>query len=144
MFRSLLGTRRLLSRTPANTNTLLSPSPRIDKVYPLRYEAGRRIGRLLRLCLTLAALYAIAAGFFFWAMYQKPETFSRVMKPLGATTPFLFFPFETMWRQARAGHVHPGDAAPDFTLRLLDSKDTVTLSSFRRVQPVVLVFGSYT
>jgi hypothetical protein len=105
----------------------------------------QRIGRLLlRLCLTIAGLYAIAAGFLFWAMYQKPETFSRVMKPLGATAPFLFFPFETMWRQARAGNIHAGDAAPDFTLPVLDSKDTITLSSFRGKQPVVLVFGSYT
>lgn len=104
-----------------------------------------RIGRLLlRLCLAIAALYAIAAGFLFWAMYQKPESFSRVMKPLGAAAPFLFFPFETMWRQARAGHIHAGDAAPDFTLPVLDSKDTVTLASFRGRQPVVLVFGSYT
>jgi hypothetical protein len=77
-------------------------------------------------------------------MYQKPETFSRVMKPLGATAPFLFFPLETMWRQARAGKIHAGDAAPDFALPVLDSRDTVTLSSFRGMQPVVLVFGSYT
>jgi hypothetical protein len=104
-----------------------------------------RIARLLlRLCVTIAVLYAIAGGFFFWAMHQKPETFSRVMKPLGANAPFLFFPFETMWGQARAGKIHPGDVAPDFNLRVLDSKDTVMLSSFRGVQPVVLVFGSYT
>jgi uncharacterized membrane protein len=99
---------------------------------------------LLRLGLTLAALYVAAAGFFFWSMNQKPETFSRVMKPLGATAPFLLFPFETMWKQARAGHIHAGDAAPDFTLPILDSHDTVTLSSFRGRQPVALVFGSYT
>jgi hypothetical protein len=108
-------------------------------------KVNLHIGRLLlSLCLTIAALYATAAGFLFWSMYQKPETFSRVMKPLGATAPFLFFPFETMWRQARAGHIRAGDSAPDFSLPSLDSKDTVTLSSFRGRQPVALVFGSYT
>lgn len=37
-----------------------------------------------------------------------------------------------------------GDAAPDFTLPLLDGKSKVTLSSFRDKQPVVLIFASYT
>ncbi len=37
-----------------------------------------------------------------------------------------------------------GDVAPDFTLKSLDGKKSVTLSSFRGKQPVVLVFGSYT
>ncbi len=38
-----------------------------------------------------------------------------------------------------------GDLAPDFDLPMLGMKDTtVKLSSFRGVQPVALIFGSYT
>ncbi len=39
-----------------------------------------------------------------------------------------------------------GDAAPDFTLKLMDGKDdeTVTLSQFKGDRPVALIFGSYT
>jgi hypothetical protein len=77
------------------------------------------IGKLLpKLGLTLAVLYVVAAGFLFWSMYQKPETFSRVTQPLGASAPFLFFPFETIWKQARADHIQ---AAPDFTLPILNT-----------------------
>ena len=58
--------------------------------------------------------------------------------------PFLLFPFETMWKHARAGTLHNGDAAPDFRLPLLDGSSSVELSSFRGNRPVVLIFGSYT
>ena len=37
-----------------------------------------------------------------------------------------------------------GDVAPDFTLKTLDGKKTVTLSSFQGKKPALLVFGSYT
>jgi len=37
-----------------------------------------------------------------------------------------------------------GDVAPDFTLKTLDGKKTVTLSRFQGKKPVLLVFGSYT
>ncbi len=37
-----------------------------------------------------------------------------------------------------------GHAAPDFTLPLLHEKKEVTLSCFREMHPVVLIFGSYT
>ena len=37
-----------------------------------------------------------------------------------------------------------GQEAPDFILRTLDGKGTVTLSDLRGKKPVVLVFGSYT
>ena len=37
-----------------------------------------------------------------------------------------------------------GDKAPDFTLKTVDGKKSVTLSSFRGHKPVVLIFGSYT
>lgn len=37
-----------------------------------------------------------------------------------------------------------GDLAPDFTLTDSSGTETVTLSKFRGVKPVALVFGSYT
>lgn len=37
-----------------------------------------------------------------------------------------------------------GDLAPDFTLTDSSGAETVTLSQFRGVKPVALVFGSYT
>ncbi|NQT54514.1 redoxin domain-containing protein [bacterium] len=42
------------------------------------------------------------------------------------------------------GSLKVGDPAPDFTLKQLDGKGTVALSSLRGKRPVVLVFGSYT
>lgn len=46
----------------------------------------------------------------------------------------------------RRGHIvpKPGELAPDFTLQSPDGKTTVTLSSYRGKQPVVLVFGCFT
>ena len=38
----------------------------------------------------------------------------------------------------------PGDQAFDFELPLLDSGETVRLSTFAGERPVVLIFGSYT
>lgn len=37
-----------------------------------------------------------------------------------------------------------GDLAPDFTLFDIKGEESVTLSDFRGVKPVALVFGSYT
>ncbi|HEX4748517.1 MAG TPA: hypothetical protein VH302_03155 [Bryobacteraceae bacterium] len=91
----------------------------------------------------LVGLWAIGFAGFYYAMCQKPETFGNVMKHTGPA-PFLIFPFETMWKSARAGHVSVGDAAPDFTLPRLDHTGTVTLSANRGIRPVVLIFGSYT
>jgi hypothetical protein len=45
-----------------------------------------------------------------------------------------------LWRAKLA----PGDPAFDFELPLLETADTVRLSSFRGERPVVLIFGSYT
>jgi hypothetical protein len=44
----------------------------------------------------------------------------------------------------REGKLKPGDVATDFTLNVMHSNRTVTLSSFKNQRPVVLVFGSYT
>jgi hypothetical protein len=96
-----------------------------------------------RAALALIGVYFIALTGFYYAMRQTPETFGNVMKHTGPA-PFLLFPFESMWKHARAGDIHVGTAAPDFTLPLLDHSGTVTLSSLRGSKPVVLVFGSYT
>jgi hypothetical protein len=99
--------------------------------------------RLMRIATPLAALYLAVLAGFDYSMHQPPATFSRVMMHVGPV-PFLLFPFETMWKSARAGRLHVGDSSPDFTLPLLDHSGAVTLSSFRGQKPVVLVFGSYT
>ena len=98
---------------------------------------------LLRAAVVLAILYVAFVGLIWWAMNQPPETFGRVMKHMPDAI-FLVAPFETMWMHARAGHLQPGDSAPDFSLLKLDKSATVQLSSLTGKQPVVLVFGSYT
>jgi hypothetical protein len=98
---------------------------------------------LVRIAVPLAIAYGAALAFFDHAMHQPPEEFSRIMMKAGPI-PFLLFPFETMWKQARAGHLNVGDLAPDFSLPLLDHSEKVSLSTFRGKRPVVLIFGSYT
>jgi hypothetical protein len=103
-----------------------------------------RVRKLAGLALAGGALlYASALVFFDTAMHQSPEYFSGVMKHVGPI-PFLIFPFETMWKQARQGQLKAGDAAPDFNLPVLNGSEQIRLSSFRGSQPVVLIFGSYT
>ena len=99
--------------------------------------------RLLPITAGVVLVYLSVMAGFAYAMRLPPETFSRVMMHVGPV-PFLLFPFESMWKNARQGHVHVGETAPDFTLPLLDHSNQVTLSSFRGSKPVVLVFGSYT
>ena len=108
---------------------------------------GMRVSRktlLLRIVAVALVLYMAFAGYIVWAMHQPPETFARVMSHMPGPVVFLAFPFETFWTQVRAGELHPGDAAPDFSLLKLDKTDRVQLSSLTAHQPVVLVFGSYT
>ena len=106
--------------------------------------ATRKTGkRILQVAGALLALYAVALAGFYYAMCRPPEQFSRVMMHTGPV-PFLLFPFEAMWKSARAGHLKVGDRAPDFTLPLLDHSGSLTLSSLRGVRPIVLIFGSYT
>jgi hypothetical protein len=99
---------------------------------------------LLRIVTVALLLYIAFAGYIVWAMRQPPETFARVMSHMPGPVVFLAFPFETFWTHARAGELHPGDAAPDFSLLKLDKTERVQLSSLTAHQPVVLVFGSYT
>ena len=103
-------------------------------------KSGRWIATLAG---TLALVYVCAFGFFAFAMRQPPMQFAGVMSHVGPI-PFLLFPFESMWKQARRGTLQPGDAAPDFNLPLLGGSEKARLSSFRGKAPVVLIFGSYT
>ena len=95
---------------------------------------------------TLVVVFVLWLGFvsYMWrVMHRTPEQFGRVMMHLPWEV-FLICPFETMWTRARAGTVHIGDSAPDFTLAKLDKTGTVHLTDLDKAQPVVLVFGSYT
>jgi hypothetical protein len=103
--------------------------------------ARKILGRTL---VGLVVAYVCFGTFILWAMRQPPETFGRVMAKLPGPAPFLLFPFETAWMQARAGKLHVGDHAPDFWLMKLDKSERVKLSELNKAQPVVLVFGSYT
>jgi hypothetical protein len=42
------------------------------------------------------------------------------------------------------GKLKPGDLAEDFSLKVARGDEKITLSRFRGVRPVALVFGSYT
>jgi hypothetical protein len=99
---------------------------------------------LLRLFLGAAIVYFSFGTFVWWAMHQPPATFGRVMAKMPGPVPFLLFPFETAWLHARAGTLHTGDPAPDFSLLKVDKSERVQLSVLNQRQPVVLVFGSYT
>jgi hypothetical protein len=98
---------------------------------------------LFRAAVVLVALWIAFVGFIAWAMHQPPETFGRVMARMPVAAYFVI-PFETLWTRARAGALQTGQAAPDFSLGMLDKSATMQLSSFRGKEPVVLVFGSYT
>ena len=96
--------------------------------------------------LSLCAVFILWLGLvdYIWrAMHRTPEEFGRVMMHMPWEV-FLVVPFETMWTRARAGSVNVGDAAPDFTLTKLDKTGSVQLSALNHVQPVVMIFGSYT
>jgi hypothetical protein len=99
---------------------------------------------LLRLLVGLISGYVCFGAYVCWAMHQPPETFGRVMAKMPGPIPFLIFPFETAWIHARAGTLQVGDRAPDFSLLKVDKSERVQLSLLSQMQPVVLVFGSYT
>ena len=106
----------------------------------LMRKPGKRTLSVIAVVLLL--LWGSFLVFIGWAMRQPPEKFGRVMKHMPMPA-FFLFPFETMWTQARAGSVQPGDMAPDFRLPTQDHQSEVELS-WLRGKPVVLVFGSYT
>jgi hypothetical protein len=99
---------------------------------------------LLRSVAALALLYAASCGGLAWLMLQPPETFGRIIRHLPMPIVWGVLPSPTIWLWARKGTLHEGETAPDFTLATYDRQGSVTLSSFRGKEPVVLVFGSYT
>jgi hypothetical protein len=96
-----------------------------------------------RVLVVVFILWIVFISYMFRIMHRSPEGFARVMMHLPWQV-FLICPFETMWTQARAGTIHIGDAAPDFTLTKVDKSGTVRLSELNKTQPVVMIFGSYT
>jgi hypothetical protein len=106
----------------------------------------KSVGRMsLRVFAVIAVTWLLCCGVLFQIMRQPPETFGRFMAKLPGPVPFLLFPFETLWMEARAGHLKVGDRAPDFSLTRLDKSATVQLSNLTAQRaPVVLIFGSYT
>ena len=101
--------------------------------------------KLTKWLAVLVVLWLLACGALFGIMRQPPETFARVMARVPGPVAFLVLPFETLWTRARAGTLHVGDTAPDFSLLKLDKSAQVRLSGFSsQGKPAVLVFGSYT
>jgi hypothetical protein len=98
---------------------------------------------LTRTLVIAVGLWLCFLGYIGWAMRQPPEVFGLVMSRMPMPAYFLF-PFETMWTQARNGHLNVGDIAPDLSVKTLETKTSVPLSSLWAAKPVVLVFGSYT
>ena len=114
-------------------------------VFNMRLKLSPFVKKLLiGLFVGLLVAY-FALGAFIWrAMRQPPDAFGRAMARMPGPVVFLLFPFETLWTHARAGTLHAGDPAPDFSLLKLDKSQRVQLSELNQQRPVVLVFGSYT
>jgi hypothetical protein len=98
---------------------------------------------VLRVLAVLLAAYLLLSAALFAIMIQPPARFAGIIAKLPAPL-FMILPFPPLWSIARAGHVSPGDGAPDFDLQTLDKTARVRLSSFQGQKPVVLIFGSYT
>ena len=98
------------------------------------------VGAIVLLCVVL---YATATATIYAAMRQTPERFGAFMSHVPGVA-MAVLPFKPLWMSARAGALHEGDEAPDFTLPLLHGDRPVTLSTEYRQKPVVLIFGSYT
>ena len=106
-----------------------------------RNRLWRRLGIIAAVCF-VGWLGLVA--YVNWAMRQPPEVFAAVMAKM-PTPAYFVLPFETLWNPARAGHLNPGDQAPDFTLRQLQGAEAPqNLAGLWQDKPVVLVFGSYT
>jgi hypothetical protein len=98
-----------------------------------------------RILAGIAAIWILGCCVIYSMMRKPPETFARFMAKVPGPVAFLAFPFETMWTRARAGELHVGDAAPDFSLKTLDKSAVVQLPGLTmQGRPVVLIFGSYT
>ena len=98
---------------------------------------------LLRIVAIAALLYLTMTAALALAMRQPPSVFGAIMAKMPPLA-FMILPFESLWMNARAGRLHSGELAPDFTLNPLEGGSPVRLSSLRGKMPVVLIFGSYT
>ncbi len=99
---------------------------------------------IVRIVIILLVLYVGLFATVALAMLQPPERFGRIIRVLPMPLVWGALPGPRMWLWARRGDLREGQQAPDFTLPVLDSDESVTLSSHRGARPVVLVFGSYT
>ena len=97
----------------------------------------------LKILAGLVAAYLLFCAAILAIMWQPPVRFAKVIAQVPGPI-FMVLPFETLWGEARAGHVRAGDTAPDFELETIDKSAKVRLASFRGREPVVLIFGSYT
>jgi hypothetical protein len=97
-----------------------------------------------RVIVVVVAGYVLLAAAVTAAMMQPPARFGQIMRYVPAPLVWGAVPGPRIWMWARRGALAEGEPAPDFTLPTADRKSTVTLSSHRGQQPVVLVFGSYT
>ena len=102
-----------------------------------------QVRAFLKISAGLLAVYLLLAASLFGIMIQPPARIAAIVARLPGPL-FMLLPFPPLWSAARAGHVSPGDPAPDFDLETLDKTARVRLSSFRGRKPVVLIFGSYT
>jgi len=102
----------------------------------------RFLRKLRSYAIALVAVYlALAAGLL--VLMRDPIRFGAVMRHVPDPV-MMVFPFKRLWFIARAGRLHLGDAAPNFTLLTSDKARQVELASFRGHRPVALIFGSYT
>jgi hypothetical protein len=100
--------------------------------------------RLARVLLSVCVLaYAALTGALYWLMRQPVERFGAIMRHVPDVA-VMVLPFRPLWMSARAGHLQPGDSAPDFDLPLVDHSRRVRISEEYLSRPVVLIFGSYT
>ena len=103
---------------------------------------------LKRIAAAVVMVYLAIAAVVWMVVSLPPARFAAIMSKLptsGNPGPlFMIIPIGPLMMLARAGHLHSGDPAPDFRLRVLHSQETVQLASFRDRKPVALIFGSYT
>jgi hypothetical protein len=103
---------------------------------------------LKRIAAGALALYLCISAVVWVVVSLPPARFAAIMSKLPTSENpgplFMIVPIGPLMMLARSGHLHPGDLAPDFRLRVLHSQETVQLASFRSQKPVVLIFGSYT
>jgi len=98
---------------------------------------------LLRSCSVLVVAWLAFVGYIDWAMHQPPEVFGRVMMRMPMPA-YSSFHSKRCGRRHAMDRLNPGDSAPDFAVKTLQTETPVQLASLWAEKPVVLVFGSYT